>query len=87
MELIILTARENLLNQQLNNMIIKENYLYQNKKTGKHALGVGDDLVEYEDAGQLALDFYMLNNGKIEKKYVTVLDDEWKNTPKKLKKK
>lgn len=68
-------------------MIIKNNYIYKNTKTGKFALGEGDSLVEYEDSAELILDFFINNNGKVERKYVFVEDEQvWENTPKKLKK-
>ena len=62
-------------------MIIKENYLYQNVETKEFALG-GIDALLTGDPATINMQFLFRNNGKIEGKTVSVLQDEWDNTPK-----
>lgn len=62
-------------------MIIKQNYLYQNVVTLEFALG-GVDVLLTGNPVDINLQFIFRNNGKIESKMVSVLEDEWDNTPK-----
>ena len=62
-------------------MIIKNNYLYTNTDTGEAALG-GTDVLLTGFPADILLAFMSRNAGRIVDKYVSVMPDEWDNTPK-----